>query len=238
MAARRLFLDELRLLWSPDFWSFRVVHALLGGVLTIAGAAGALFIIDGLRSQIADIEDRMAALESRNESIRTTLAEFRVVQSNGVILGAISTADAIHPSFRDAFVKLMFSLRHTPALALVQESDPDDLAGFRRAQEELDRLIEIAVSPQKTSQSWNDIVDFEMRHERRLMEVREIVLAERDRLAARKRELQADVDSVTLIGFLVQQVGFVVVLLAGLVHEHAAGARAPAPRAEPDRTAR
>ena len=237
MAGQHVISHQLRALRSREFWSFRVIHAVLGGLLTIAGAAGALFIVGGLRNQVANIDDRLAALNDRIQTIGNTLAQFRIVQSNGVILGAISTADAINPAFRESFVQLMFNLRRSPALALVVQSDPDDLEGFRKAREELDRLIEIAVSPARTSQSWNDVVNFEMAQERQLLGVEEGLLAERARLEARKRELQSAVDAVTLIGFVVQQIGFVVVLLAGLVHEHAAGAppgSSPRQKAEAD----
>ena len=146
-----------------------------------------------------------------------------MVQSNGVILGALSTGGAMAPDFRELFTQLMFTLRRSPALSLVAELHPNDVTKFRAETEELNRRIAFAVAPERTQQSWADVLEFEMTRERQVMDLQGSLMTERLALQSRKRELEASKDSATMTGFVVQQLGFVVILLAGLVHEHGGG---------------
>ena len=212
-----------------EFWSFKVVHALLGGLLTIGGAFGALLVGDGLKKQLGGIDGRIAAIDARLELIRSTLVQFRVVQSNGVILGALSTGEGVRSEYRESFIQLMFVLRRGPALALVGELYLEDVEAFRRERDELDRLMALAVAPERTKQSWDDVLTFEMTREGELMDLQDRFLVDRAALQAERRSLEASIDTATFTGILVQQIGFVVILLAGLIHQHAERRPAPSP---------
>lgn len=221
MPIARSLIEGLKLVGKRDFWSFKVVHTLLGSLLTVAGAAGALFVGDGLQKQIADMENRIAAAQSRVETIGNTLLQFRVVQSNGVLLGALSSSDAVRPDYRESFIQLMFVLRRGPALAIVGELHSQDLDAFHRERDELDRLMGLATAPERTKQTWDDVLTFEMTREGQLMELQDSLRTLILTLQAEQRRLAARRDASTLFGFVVQQLGFVVVLLAGLVYQHA-----------------
>jgi hypothetical protein len=218
---QRSILGSLGVLRRRSFWSFRVVHAMLGGLLTLGGAAGALLINDGLRKQIADIDGGIGALEARLESIRSTLAQFRIVQSNGVILGALSTNEGVRSEYRESFIQLMFVLRRGPALSLLGELYLTNVEAFRRERDELDRLIGLATAPERTKQSWDDVLTFEMTREQQLMELQDRFQQQSADLKLQRQRLESSVETATFTGFLVQQIGFVVILLAGLIHQHA-----------------
>jgi hypothetical protein len=222
-------LSWLRAFGRRSFWSFKVVHALLGGLLTVGGACGALFIGDALRKHIAEIDSQIATASARIDSIGNTLLQFRIVQSNGVILGALSTNDGVRSEFRDSFTRLMFVLRHGPALALVGELYQHDAAAFGRERAELDRLIAAAVAPDRSRQSWDDVLSFEMTRERQLMDLQDSFRTRRFALQAEKRRLESSLEAATTTGIVIQQVGFVVILLAGLLHQYAATDRRSLP---------
>jgi hypothetical protein len=227
MARGQSIIGGLRVLARGEFWSFKVVHALLGGLLTIGGAFGALLVGDGLKKQLETINGQIATIDARLESIRSTLVQFRVVQSNGVILGALSTGEGVRSEYRESFIQLMFVLRRAPALALVGELYPEDVEAFRRERDELDRLMALAVATERTKQSWDDVLTFEMTREGELMDLQDRFLVDRAALQAGRRSLEASIDTATFTGILVQQIGFVVILLAGLIHQHAERRAAP-----------
>jgi hypothetical protein len=206
-----------------SFWSFQVVHALLGGALTVGGAIGALTIGDGLQRSIVDVDGRIAEIDERLASIASTLVQFRVVQSNGVILGALASGDAVREEYREPFVQLMFVLRRTPAMSLIGEIFPADLANFSKERDELDRLQKAAIAPDRTRQSWDDFLSFEMTREQQVMDLQSRLREEKYNLQSRRQGLQGSLDTATYTGFLVQQIGFVVVLLAGLIHQQVRG---------------
>jgi hypothetical protein len=214
------FWEGLRTFLQKEFWSFEVAHAVLGGALTVAGACGALFINNGLRERIATVDDQIAALDRRIETIGSVLAQFRVVQSNGVILGALSTNDAVRSEYREHFTNLMFVLRRGPALSLLGELHADDVVAFRRQRDELDELIAAAVAPNREKRTWDEFLEFEMSREAQVMEMQERFRVDRYRLLDERRNLESSVDTATMAGFILQQLGFVVILMAGLVHQH------------------
>jgi hypothetical protein len=229
MQRRRRIVDSLKVLGTAEFWSFQVVHALLGGLLTIGGAAGALIVGDGMKGAIGKVDEQVAAIDARLESIRSTLVQFRVVQSNGVILGALSTGEGLREEYRQSFLQLMFLLRHGPALALVGELYPEDIAAFTRERDELDGRIARATAPAAEKKSWDDVLDFEMSRERQVMDLQDRLLTEKSALQAERHRLETAVDRATVAGFIVQQLGFVVILLAGLIHQHARGRTSASP---------
>jgi len=220
MRRPRNILSTAKVITQRSFWSFQVMHALFGGLLTVGGAIGALTIGDGLQRSIGDVDGRMAEIDERLESISSTLVQFRVVQSNGIILGALARGNALRDEYRESFIKLMFVLRRTPAMSLIGELYPADLPNFNKERDELDRLHAAATAPNYTRQSWDDFLNFEMTREARVMDLQSRLLEEKYGLKSRRQSLQASYDTATTAGFVVQQIGFVIVLLAGLVHQH------------------
>ena len=220
MVRRRQVVNNLKLLTQRSFWSFQVIHALIGGALTVGGAIGAITIGDGLQKSIVDVDGRIAEIDERLQSIGNTLVQFRVVQSNGLLLSALASGDAIREDLREPFTQLTFVLRRTPALSLVQELYPADLANFNKEQAELDRLHAQAVAPARTAKDANDFLNFEMTREKEVMELQSRLLQEKFDLRSRRSILQVSLDRATTVGLIVQQVGFVVILLAGLIYQH------------------
>ena len=216
----RTFLQSVRVLARGEFWSFQVMHALFGGLLTVGGAVGALFIGDGLQRSIADVDGQISTLDARLESIKGTLAQFRVVQSNGIILGALASGSALRPEYSDSFTQLMFTLRHGPAMALLGELYLFDPAGLTRESAELDKLQAAASAPGHTLRSWDDFLAFEMTREKEVMDLQSTFLDRKVKLEGTRQHLQASLDTATTTGIIVQQVGFVLILLAGLIHQH------------------
>lgn len=226
MAGRKI-LGNVKVVAKRDFWSFQVVHAVVGGLLTLGGAAGALIIGDGMKNSIAEIDERVAEIDARLESIRSTLVQFRVVQSNGIILGALASGEGVRPEYSESFTKLMFVLRRGPAMSLLAELYPADLENFTRERDELDRLQALAIAPDRTRQSWDDFLNFEMTREGQVMELQDRFLAEKADLHVRRQNLEASVDTATVAGFIVQQIGFVIILLAGLIYQHVRSSASP-----------
>lgn len=223
MSLGEAFAGGLRALGSGEFWSFRVIHAVLGGLLTVGGAAGALLVGDNYRKEIATVDSQIAIVDSRLESIKSTLAQFRIVQSNGIVLGALASGQGVAEDYRESFINLMFVLRRGPALSVLGEIYPNDVDAFDRGRDELDRLVALAVAPERTRQSWDDVLTFEMTHESQLMDLQTQFQNRKLELQAQEWKLQASKDYVTFTGFLVQQAGFVVILLAGLLYQHSTG---------------
>ena len=60
MARKPRVISSLKLFTQRSFWSFQVVHTLLGGALTVGGAIGALTIGDGLQRSITGVDGRIA----------------------------------------------------------------------------------------------------------------------------------------------------------------------------------
>jgi len=230
MRQGRTLLGTVKIMTRGEFWSFQVLHALFGGLLTVGGAVGALAIGDGMQRSLTGTDARIAAIDARLESIKSTLAQFRVVQSNGIILGALASGEAVRSEYRDSFINLMFVLRHQPAMSLLGELYPEDVAAFNRERDELDRLQAAATSSDYTKQSWDDFLTFEMTREKQVMDLQNRFLGEKANLEGERQRLQASIDTATTTGIIVQQIGFVIILLAGLVHQHVRRGEAAAPR--------
>jgi hypothetical protein len=102
---------------------------------------------------------------------------------------------------------------------MLQQIHPDDVAAFGTARATYLDLIEKARAA--TDQAdWDAVNAFEFAQEAKLFDIEQRVYAERDRLAADKRAAAARLDFAVVLGFALQQIGFVVVLLAGLLYRH------------------
>jgi hypothetical protein len=202
-----------------EFWTFRVIHAVLGAVLTISGAAGALFVNDQIRKAAAALDSQIAETFRRTESIERALFQMQLIQTNGLMLGALSANEGLRQEYRASFLALSFVMRQGPTSRILQELNLHDVEGFRRGREHYLRLIE-AAKPANDKAAWDAVLAFEMEQEQKLFELQQRFYDRRFVLQERKRWLDGWLDTATMIGFIVQQTGFVVILLAGLVHQH------------------
>lgn len=209
----------VRTLRRRDFWTFKVVHAVLGGLLTVTGACGGIFVTEQIRMQIADVDSSIADSARRIDAIERALYQFQLLQTQGVLLGALSAGDGMREEFRRSFMQLGFLVRRGPTARMIQELNSSDLAAFRREREEHEKLVEAAL-PADDKAAWDALLKFEMDREGRLRDLQSKFLDMRYALAARRRELDGWLNSATVWGFILQQLGFVIVLLAGLVHQH------------------
>ncbi len=214
-----------RTIVSRDFWTFRVIHAVLGAVLTISGACGGIFVTEQIRKSMADVESDIAEKSERIGSIERALSQFQLLQTQGVLLGALSSNDSMREDYRRSFLQLGFWVRKPPTQRMIQELNATDLAAFRREMAELEKLFAAAL-PGDDKSAWDGLLKFEMEREGKLRDMQYRLIDERTALTTRRRQLDGWLNTATVWGFILQQLGFVVVLLAGLIHQHAT----PAPR--------
>ena len=85
----------VRTLARREFWSFKVIHALIGGLLTVTGACGGIFITEQIKKQISGVDSQMSEVTQRIDSIERALSQFQVLQAQGVLLGALSAGDGM-----------------------------------------------------------------------------------------------------------------------------------------------
>lgn len=220
-----------------EFWNFRTMHAFAGAALTVAGAGEALFVNEQIKKEVAAIDGDIAAANRRQSAIDQALFQFRFAQINGITLGVLSANDSVRPEFRSSLVELMFVSRRMPTEIMLQQIYANDAAGFAADRQAYIDLIEAAKDA--TNQAdWEAVNAFEFERESRLFDIQQGIRKEIGDREGAKREKQSDLDFAIRLGFALQQIGFVIVLLAGLVHQHRAvrgGAEAAAsePRDDP-----
>lgn len=210
---------SLRAVGRREFWSFRTVHALAGAVLTVFGASEALFVNEAIKKEVAGIDSRIAEAGERLAAIDRALFQFRIAQTNALVMGVLSANDSLKPAFRTSMVELMFVTRRLPTEMMLQQIHPDDLAAFGAARETYLGLIDKARAAIDQA-DWDAVNAFEFEQEAKLFAIEQEVLAERTRLEADRRAAAARLDFAVVLGFALQQIGFVVVLLAGLLYRH------------------
>jgi hypothetical protein len=225
------------MLTSREFWSFRVIHAVLGGLLTVGGACSAIVVDRTISARIKNADDGIARAQDRIGSIERTLAQFRIVQSNGVLLGALTQGEAMRVEYRRLYVQLMFTLRRGPTLAMLGELYNHDVKTFQADRAVFQQHIDAASSPNATQQSWQDVVDFEMSSERKLMDLQDAFRDTLFKLQARKRADETTLSTATLTAFVVQQIGFVIVLMAGLLYQYGRPPELPSEPHKPEQRA-
>jgi hypothetical protein len=104
----------VRTLARREFWTFKVIHAVIGGLLTVTGACGGIFVTEQIKKQIAVVDSQIAESTQRIDSIERALAQFQVLQAQGVLLGALSSGDGMREDFRRSFLQLGFLVRKGP----------------------------------------------------------------------------------------------------------------------------
>ncbi len=108
MAVGSALMRGARTLARRDFWSFKVVHAVLGGLLTVTGACGGIFITEQIKKQIAVVDGEATEATQRIDSIERALYQFQLLQAQGVLLGALSSGDGMREDLRRHFLELGF----------------------------------------------------------------------------------------------------------------------------------
>ena len=224
MAVGSAWTRGVRTLARREFWTFKVIHAVLGGLLTVIGACSGLFVTDQIRKQIAGVEGSIAEATRRIDSIERALYQFQLLQTQGVLLGALSTGGGLREEFRSSFLQLGFLIRKGPTARMVQELNATNLSEFRRLREEHEKLVAAAL-PADDKVAWDALLNFEMEQESKLRALQDGLLNTRYALSERRRTLDRSLDSATTWGLILQQLGFVIVLMAGLVHQHGAEPR-------------
>ena len=127
----------VRTLARREFWTFKVIHAVIGGLLTVTGACGGIFVTEQI--QQADRGRRLRRSRMRRErvdSIERALYQFQLLQTQGVLLGALSTGGGMREEFRASFLQLGFLIRKGPTARMIQELNATNLVEFRRVREE------------------------------------------------------------------------------------------------------
>ena len=211
----------VRTLARREFWTFKVIHAVIGGLLTVAGACGGIFVTEQIRKQIGDVDSAIADAARRVDSIERALYQFQLLQTQGVLLGALSTGGSLREEFRASFLQLGFLIRKGPTARMIQELNATNLTEFRRLREEHEKLVEAAL-PANDKAAWDALLKFEMEHESKLRALQDQFQNTRHALTERRRTLDRWLETATTWGFILQQLGFVIVLLTGLVHQHGA----------------
>jgi hypothetical protein len=219
MAVMSALAHSVGTLGRRDFWTFKVVHAVLGAVLTIAGASGGIFITDHIRKDILRVDGAIAENTHRTESIERAVSQFQLLQTEGVLLGALSTGDAIRPEMRKQFQNLGFLIRKGSSTRMIDELNADNLPGLMRERAEQNRLVDAAVAAKELS-AWDELLKFEMGLEQRVRALQDKVQTGRARLLEQRRDLESRLAVTTNWTFILQQLGFFIVLLAGLIHQH------------------
>src|SRR5689334_1367039 len=105
MAVGSALARGVRTLAQRDFWTFKVIHAVFGGLLTITGACGGLLITEQIRKQISDIDGTIADAARRVDSIERALYQYQMLQTQGVLLGALSHSGSLREEYRSSFLQ-------------------------------------------------------------------------------------------------------------------------------------
>jgi hypothetical protein len=229
MAVGSAMTRGVRTLARREFWTFKVIHAVLGGLLTLTGACGGILVTEQIRKQISDVDGSIADASRRIDSIERALYQFQQLQSQGVLLGALSAGGSLREEFRSSFLQLGFLIRKGPTARMIQELNSTNLAEFHRMRAAHEKLVEAALAGNNNGE-WNALLNFEMDHESRVRDLQYRFLDTRHKLSERRRTLERWLESATTWGFILQQLGFVIVLMAGLVHQHGETQRQPAPQ--------
>ena len=121
-----------------------------------------------------------------------------------------------------SFLQLGFLVRKGPTARMIQELNATDLADFRREREAHEKMVEAAL-PADDKAAWDSAAGLRDADTRASCAIcTDSFLDARFALTERRRTLDRWLETATAWGFILQQLGFVIVLLAGLVHQHGA----------------
>ena len=102
---------------------------------------------------------------------------------------------------------------------MIEELNLGNLAGLNAERAEQNRLVDAAIAAQELS-AWDALLKFEMERESKLRVLQFQVQSARETLTEQRRGLEVWLHNATNWTFILQQLGFFIVLLAGLIHQH------------------
>ena len=161
MAVGSALTRGVRTLARREFWTFKVIHAVLGGLLTVTGACGGIFVTEQIKKQIADVDGTIA--DATHASIRSSARSISssCCRRKACCSARSRPAAACARTSAARFLQLGFLIRKGPTARMIQELNSTDLAEFRREREEHEKLVEAAL-PADDKAAWDELLKFEM----------------------------------------------------------------------------
>ena len=94
---------------AAEFWTFKVIHAVIGGLLTVAGACGGIFVTEQIRKQIGDVNSQIGE-RARRPSIRSNArsTSSRYCRRKACCSARSATGDGMREEFRRSFLRPRF----------------------------------------------------------------------------------------------------------------------------------
>ena len=200
-----------------EFWTARTINAVLGAALTIGAGVASVGIGDQLRKQISDIEDSIRDANSHAETIERAMFEFQLFESTGTLIQVLSLNQSIPDNARSSFRQLMYIDRRHAYLVLLSELYPQ-VEKWRARKDQYDKVTEGARNGDR--EQADQVILMERDDTIAARGLQGKLVDRRFELAAQKDALQHRLNFLTMIGFTVQQIGFVLVLFSGLVAQH------------------
>ncbi|MEJ1936884.1 hypothetical protein WDZ92_42365 [Nostoc sp. NIES-2111] len=202
---------------TREFWTARTINAVLGATLTIGAGLASVGVGDGLRKQIADIEEEVRSINGHIDTIERAMFEFQLFESTGTLIQVLSLNQSIPDQARSAFRELMYIDRRHAYLVILSELYPQ-VERWRARKEEYDKVTEGARAGDR--EQADKVVLMERDDTIAARRLQGELIDRRFTLVERKDHVQQRLNFFTMLGFTVQQVGFVLVLFAGLVSQH------------------
>jgi hypothetical protein len=213
---------RLKAITQRRFWTPTVTGAVAGGLLTVTGALGGVFMTGLLRADDTRHDEELASLAQQIDGIERALFEFRLIQSNSLMIGVLAANGAVPADFRRDMNRLMFVLRQGPTEKLIAELNPHDAAAFHRQRSEYLTLLDAAL-PGRDKATWDALLQFEIEKESKLSDTGHRLRQRVFEIKGDKRQLKSRLEAATVLAFVVQQLGFLIVLLSGLIHQYVHG---------------
>ena len=128
-----------------DFWSFRAMHALAGGLLTVIGAGQALFVNESMKAEVARIDRQVAYATQRIASINSALDQFRTAQSTFMTVRILAYSQGrIDPAFEKLINEHILTTRAYPTQLMLSQLFFGAEAEFRKQHDAYGKLVDEA----------------------------------------------------------------------------------------------
>jgi hypothetical protein len=209
----------LRLLDTRSFWNARTINAFLGAGLTVTAGVTSLLVNDRLRNEARELDREVAMLDARLARIDRFAFEQQLFETTGILIRGLGAGGAIPEPLRENFLYFRFDDRRYAFRSILGEISPTAEA-FKRALEDYDALAARARAGQR--EATLKLTEVESMGVIRMRELQQTLISERFEKARERRQREDRLEQVTIIGFVLQQIGFVIVLTAGLLADQAA----------------